>query len=225
MEKSSERNQACWYKEVCLADVSECHNCIKFIEMQHLMENSGLPKSRQCPQPLRAPEDDIDAYKRLAEIKDDIVSFVEQGKNLYITSEVTGNGKTSWSIKLLLRYFDQVWNGNGLRVRGLFIHVPTFLLKLKDFKTADAEFEHIKKYVLKADLVIWDDIASVSLSSYDFSQLLMYLDNRLLALKSNIFTGNINTKDHLEQRVGQKLASRIFGRATEVITFKGGDMR
>ena len=225
MVNYSDRNQACWYKEVCLADVSECTNCVKFLEMQYLMENSGLPKARQCPQPLKAPKADIEAYKRLAEVKDNIVEFVEQGKNVYITSATTGNGKTSWAIKLLLRYFDQVWNGNGLNVRGLFVHVPTFLLKAKDFKTDDAEFEHIKKYITKVDLVIWDDIASTNISNYDYSQLLVYMDNRMLSCKSNIFTGNVESRDALEQKFSTKLTSRIFGRETEVITFKGGDMR
>ena len=220
-----ERNSECWYKDVCLADVSMCQNCIKFLEIQNLMETSGLPKARQCPQQLIAPIEDNEAYKRLAEIKADIVNFVEQGSNLYISSEVTGNGKTSWAIKLLLRYFDQIWSGNGLNVRGLFIHVPTFLLKAKDFKNVDPEFEHLKKYVTKVDLVVWDDIAGSNMSGYDYSQLLVYLDNRLLAKKSNIFTGNFNTKDDLEKKLGQRLASRIYGRDTYVVTFKGGDMR
>lgn len=225
MEKYSDRNQACWYKEVCLADVSECTNCVKFLEMQYLMENSGLPKARQCPQPLNAPKCDAEAYRKLAKIKDNIVEFVDQGKNLYITSATTGNGKTSWAIKLLLRYFDQIWSGNGFNIRGLFIHVPTFLMKAKDFKTVDEEFEHIKKYVTKADLVVWDDIASTNMSGYDYSQLLVYMDNRFLGLKSNIFTGNIENRDALEQKFGTKLTSRVFGTGTEIITFKGGDMR
>ena len=220
-----ERNSDCWYKEVCLADISDCTNCIKFLEMQNLMETSGLPKAKQCPQLLTAPREDVEAYRQLADIKADIVNFVNQGANLYITSEVTGNGKTSWAIKLLLRYFDQIWNGNGLNVRGLFVHVPTFLIKIKDFKNVDPDFEHLKKYLTKVDLVVWDDIAGANMSGYDYSQLLVYLDNRLLAEKSNIFTGNFNTKDDLEKKLGQRLASRIYGRNTYIVTFKGGDMR
>ena len=225
MEKYSERNEECWYKEVCLADVSECHNCIKFIEMQYLMENSNLPKARQRPQLLYAPVCDEEAYSRLAEIKSDIVNFVEQGKSLYIASEYTGNGKTSWAIKLLLKYFDEIWAGNGLNIRGLFISVPTFLLKSKDFKTTDSEFEQLKRNILKVDLVIWDDIASTNMSAYDYSQLLMYVDARVLNGQSNIFTGNYPSIDRLSERVGDKLASRICGSRTEIITFKGGDMR
>lgn len=220
-----DRNSECWYKDVCLADVSMCENCIKFLEMQHLMETSGLPKARQCPQPLTAPVCDTDAYMRLAEIKSDIVDFVEQGKNLYIASGTTGNGKTSWAIKLLLRYFDQIWSGNGFNTRGLFVHVPTFLLKAKDFKTTDPEFERLKKQLTKVDLVVWDDIASTNMSGYDYSQLLVYLDNRLLAKKANIFTGNFDSKSALEQQMGQKLTSRVYGHDTEVVVFKGGDMR
>ena len=225
MEKFTERNQECWYKEVCLADVSECNNCIKFIEMKNLMETSGLPKARQCPQQLTAPREDAEAYKQLAEIKADIVRFVEQGANLYIASEKTGNGKTSWAIKLLLRYFDQIWSGNGLNVRGLFVHIPTFLLKSKDFKSTDPEFEQLKRNLLKVDLVVWDDIASTSISTYDYSQLLMYIDARILNGKSNIFTGNYPTMDKLTERLGAKLASRIFSQNTHIVTFKGGDMR
>ena len=225
MEKYSERNEECWYKEVCLADVSECNNCIKFLEMQYLMENSNLPKARQRPQMLTAPDCDVDAYTRLAEIKSDIVNFVEQGKSLYITSSNTGNGKTSWAIKLLLKYFDEIWAGNGLNVRGVFVSVPLFLLKSKDFKTTDKEFEKLKKYMYEVDLVVWDDIASTNLSKYDYSQLLACIDTRILEGKANIFTGNFDTKEELEECMGQKLASRVYSSSTEIIIFKGGDMR
>ena len=220
-----ERNSECWYKDVCLADVSECPNCIKFLEMQYLMEHSNLPKAKQCPQQLIAPECDTDAYRQLAEIKSNILDFVNDGRNLYITSACTGNGKTSWAIKLLLKYFDEIWAGNGFNVRGLFVSVPLFLLKSKDFKTTDTIFETLKKNMYVADLVVWDDIASTNMSKYDYSQLLACIDMRILEGKSNIFTGNFDTKEELEECMGQKLASRIYGANTDIITFKGGDMR
>jgi len=225
MEQNSERRQECWYKDVCLADSSECGLCIKYLEMEYLMESSNLPKARQKPQLLSAPECDMEQYIRLAEIKSDIVNFVEQGKNLYIASSMSGNGKTSWAIKLLLKYFDEVWAGNGFTVRGLFISVPEFLLRSKDFKNTDAAFEQLKKYIPKVDLIIWDDIASTNISAYDYSQMLMYIDLRILHEKANIFTSNFPSPDELGEKIGKKLASRIFGANTEVIIFKGGDMR
>ena len=189
------------------------------------METSNLPKSKQKPIMLNAPQCDLQAYRRLNEIKSNIEDFVQSGANLYITSKHFGNGKTSWAIKLLLKYFDEVWAGNGFNVRGIFISVPMFLLKCKDFKTTDQEFEKLKRQLLEVDLVVWDDIASTNLSGYDYSQLLMYIDGRLLNEKSNIYTGNCETKEMLNERLGNKVASRIWNNHTEIITLKGGDQR
>ena len=115
------RKTDCWYNKVCSYD--SCINCIRYAEMKYLMENSGIPKARQMPISLEAGRD-YDAFVSLALIKDNILQFVERGDNLYICSEETGNGKTSWAIKILLKYFDRVWAGNGFKVRGYFQHVP-----------------------------------------------------------------------------------------------------
>lgn len=220
-----ERNTDCWYKDVCLAEDGACRNCLKFTEMQHLMDNSNLPKNKQRPILLDAPAVDRDSYARLAEIKSDIVNFVNEGRSLFIGSSHTGNGKTSWAIKLMLRYFDQIWAGNGLRTRAVFIHIPTFLLKCKDFNNKDEDFEQLKRDIINADLVVWDDIAGLSITNYDYSQLLMYVDSRVFAEKSNIFTCNCETYDELQKLVGSKIASRVMTSNTEVITFKSSDLR
>ena len=218
-----EKHSDCWYKSVC---TEECNNsCIRYLEMKYLMENSNIPKVKQMPQSLTAPKCDRDAYIRLSEIKSEIVDFVECGQNLYIASDRTGNGKTSWAIKRMLKYFDEVWPGNGFRTRALFIHIPTFLIQLKNFNSKSDELERIKNELPQVDLVVWDDIASTDVSAYDYSQLLMYIDSRLLNGLANIFTGNYENRERLEKRVGIKLTSRIWSDSTEVIIFKGGDMR
>lgn len=221
MEKVSKRD--CWYKNVCQEPCT--NSCVRYLEMKELMDTSNIPKTKQMPQSLTAPKCDKEAFMRLAEIKSDIVEFVECGENLYIASDVTGNGKTSWAIKLMLKYFDSIWAGNGFRPRALFIHVPTFLLKCKDFSNKDDAFDEMRNLLPTIDLVVWDDIASTDVSAYDYSQLLMYIDNRLLNGLSNIFTGNYASRVALEKRVGMKLTSRIWSDTTEVIIFKGGDMR
>ncbi len=124
-----------------------------------------------------------------------------------------------------MKYFDEVWAGNGFKPRALFIHVPTFLLKCKDFGNKDEDFDAMKNMLSTIDLVVWDDIASTDVSAYDYSQLLMYIDSRLLNGLANIFTGNYENRERLEKRVGMKLTSRIWSDSTEVIIFKGGDMR
>ena len=215
----SERNSKCWYNEVCNQYCSA--NCVRYAEMKHLMDSSGIPITMQRPMVLEAGED-YDAYCKLADIKDNIVEFVEQGRNIYITSNYTGNGKTSWALKLMLKYFDEIWAGNGLKTRGLFVHVPTFLLKAKNFK--DPLTEDYKQDLLDCDIVVWDDIGGIGISQYDFSQLLMYIDNRLLRNKANIYTSNVPDKNVLNDIVGSKLTSRIFN-TSEIIEFKGKDRR
>lgn len=214
-------NENCWYKDVCL--YKKCQGCIRFTEMNYLMQHSNIPKAKQRPIELTPTvTEDKKTFARLQNIKNNIVGIVDNGTNLYLTSKSTGNGKTSWSIKLMHKYFDSIWAGNGLRVRGLFIHVPTLLVQLKDFQNpVSSEF---KKNIEQCDLVIWDDIASTELSNYDYSQLLVYVDSRILNEKSNIFTGNLPTKKELEKVLGDRLASRIFN-TSEVIELKGKDMR
>lgn len=218
---AAELNSKCWYKEVC--QDRKCSGCVRYAEMLYLMQNSGLPEAKWHPIDLYArTANDKKMFQRLAEIRKDIVEFVDTGSNLYIASKYTGNGKTSWAMKLLFRYFDQIWAGNGFRTRGIFVHVPTLLMKLKDFKNPlSAEF---RKNVEQCDLVIWDDIASTELSNYDYSQLLIYIDARVLAEKSNIFTGNLTNEVELRQVLGERLASRIFN-TSQIVTFDGKDER
>lgn len=216
----------CWYEEVCGTRCEDCEKtCARYYEMKYMMETSGIPRNRQMPARLEPETCDFDAFTRLAAIKDGIVDFVQSGENLYITSSTTGNGKTSWSLKLMLKYFDSMWDGNGFTPRGIFVHVPTFLLKCKDFKVDDPDFEEMKKRLLDVDLVIWDDIASTAVTGYDISQMLMYIDARVFSGKSNIYTGNIVSRDTMEKALGTKLVSRIWGSNTEMIEFKGGDRR
>lgn len=216
----------CWYAEVCESYGENCDSvCVRYAEMKFLMENSNLPIFRRRPQVLSPEPCDLKAYVRLDEIKQDIVDFVEHGRNLYICSKTTGNGKTSWAVKLMLRYFDQIWYGNGFRQRALFIHVPTFLAKCKDFNTVDTDFEEIKKRVQEVDLVVWDDIGGADMTAYDYTNLLVAIDAREANGKANIVTGNNVSSKELTKVVGQKIASRLFGKGCEIIEFKGGDRR
>ena len=189
--------------------------------MKYLMDNSGIPKNRQIPKSLIA-DIDLEPYSKLADIKADIVNFVNDGENLFICSKYTGNGKTSWALKLLLKYFDSIWAGNGFRVRGMFVNVPTLLLQLKNFNHPLSE--EYKQNLMEADLIVWDEIASTSISTYDYGNLLMFLDYRFSAGKSNIFTSNATTQEDIEKSVGAKLTSRIWN-CSEIVEFRGKDRR
>lgn len=222
-----EGHSNCWYEKICdNVENSPCTKmniCPKYLEMSYLMEESGLPKSKQQPITINLYDDcDEKAYDRLNEIRENIVDFVDSGKNLVIASNHLGNGKTSWAVKILHKYFERVWQGNHFRVRGVFVHVPTLLIKLKDFN--DPTITKLKRRLLDADLVIWDDIAGHEISSYDYGNLLMFIDSRLFADKSNIFTTNKIDAESFSSFVGEKLTSRVFYES-EVIILNGEDKR
>ena len=210
----------CWYKEVCQKQCSTA--CIRYLEMNNLVETSHLPESFRYPRKLEPDSEDYEAYCRLADIKDEITEFVHQGSNLYICGKQTGTGKTSWATKMLLKYFDSIWAGNGFTTRGLFIHVPSLLIRLKDFENPlDSSG---RRQITDVDLVVWDDVASIGFSNYDLTQLLTLIETRMLNLKANIFTGNLVTPEELETVLGSRLTSRIWNKS-EIITFRGKDRR
>lgn len=210
--------EKCWYKEVCNKyNTKQCYpGCLRFMEMHYLMNNSGIPAKCQYQIDLYPEDEDLDAFMQLKEIKDHIIDFVEQGCSLYLYSENTGNGKTSWAIKLMQKYFDSIWAGNGFRCRGVFIHVPTFLTKIKEgISRKDEDFELLRSRLLEADLVIWDDIASGKLGDFDHTNLITYIDQRKLNKLSNIYTGNIGG-EQLSEALGVRLASRVWKDSLQV---------
>ena len=215
-----QRNSNCWFNAVCQMD-NECDSCIRYLEFKFLVDSSGLPKAKQRPITLKPDSCDFDAFCKLDDIKNDIVSFVESGNNLYIGGSV-GTGKTSWAIKILLHYFNEIWLGNGLKVRGLFVQVPNLLNQLKDFNNP-LSYSY-RQALLTADLVVWDEIGDTGMSNYDYSQLLTILNDRLLNERSNIYTSNISNKSDSVKYLGARLSSRILN-SSEMIILTGRDKR
>ena len=217
MENS--KNTDCWYASSCVED---CANCTLYPQMKWQFDNSGLPKSKYMPIRLSPQSNDRRAFERLADIREDIDEFVEQGRNLYICGKTPGNGKTSWAIKMLQTYFVYVSEGNIFNVKGMFVSVPDLLLKMKDFNNPLSN--EYKENLKSCDLLILDDIAVTGISQYDYLQLFTLIDGRMLSGKSIIFTSNVTSLKELENAIGERLASRIWGNST-VIEIKGGDMR
>lgn len=217
MENS--RNTDCWYIDNCEED---CRKCVVYPQMKWQFDNSGLPKSKYMPIHLRPQPNDVRAFNKLADIREDIDEFVEQGKNLYICGKIPGNGKTSWAIKMLQTYFHYVAEGNLFTVKGMFVSVPELLLRMKDF--SNSLKTDYKENLKSCDLLILDDIATTNISQYDYLQLFSLIDGRMLANKSTIFTSNVTDIKQLEEVIGERLASRVWGNSI-IVEIKGGDMR
>lgn len=219
---NNNRIKNCMYNEVC--DYDLCSPvCKRYCVTKYMLKESNIPENKWGINVLIPDDCDINAFTELSNIRSNIVEFVQDGKNLYLNSPICGNGKTTWSIKLMLQYFNDVWEYSGFKPRGVFMPVSEFLYKCKaDISNHDPEFTALKNIIYNVDLVIWDDIACGKMSDYDYNTLLAFIDHRVIQGKSNIFTGNI-APNELDKYVGTKLASRINSGAK--IMLKGGDRR
>lgn len=206
----------CWYKKTCTASCDE--GCIRFLEVNYLMQHSGLPEKKQLPIKLCSSKIDAKIHRELNELE--MGEIVKKGNNIFLCSENVGNGKTSWAIKLMHRYINSIWLGNGLKRRCLFLHLPTLLTKLKNFHT---EHTQLKLLIETMDLVIWDEIG-IPLSEYDRNILLSLIEHRINDGKSNVYTGNKTNMEDLSESIGERLASRIMGLST-IYEFNGADRR
>ena len=221
MENQQYINEQCWYKGLNSCN-HECKNCIRYKIIKIAMNDSGVPEELHHPIPLKPSACDVEKFDRLAEIKKNIDDFVYSGGSLYICSSKTGNGKTSWAIKLMYKYFSLTWE-DGIGVRALFINVVELLLKLKDFNHPISK--EYRDLIISVPLVIWDDIAITGISSWDYMQLYVLLNERSMRGLANIYTSNCTTIEQLANFVGNKIASRIWTKSTEVIELKGEDRR
>lgn len=217
----------CWLKNNCKQlHCNDVNGCMILYKLNYLYNEANIPLKLRYIIPLRTDADgtDLAEFKELKNIQDDIVNFVDSGAQLLIHSKQCGNGKTSWALRLLQTYFNKIWLKSELKCRALFIHVPSFLLALKDNITTKSEYvQHIKQNVLNCDLVIWDDIGTKNSTSFESENLLSIIDSRIINGKSNIFTSNLNDAE-LHESLGDRLASRICNLGKN-IELKGGDKR
>lgn len=200
--------------------------CLRKYKMDSLYSAALMTDSQKQHVVLKVDQDntDLEQFKQLAAIEQNICKFIEEGKNLYLHSANCGNGKSSWSIRLAEAYFNKIWARTETKCRVLFISVPRFLLALKDNITTKSSYvEYIKDNVFDADLVIWDDIAAKMGSEFELTHLLNIIDNRLALGKSNIYTSNLN-RQQLYNALGERLTSRIANMSIDIELF-GSDKR
>lgn len=216
----------CYLRAVCNGKDCSSEFCLRKYKMDSLYSAALMSESQKQHITLRVDEDgtDLEQFKQLAEIEKNIVSFVNEGKNLYLHSSNAGNGKSSWSIRLVEAYFSKIWARSDGSCKALFISVPRFLLALKDnISNKSSYIEYIKENVLEADLVIFDDLAAKMGSEFELTHLLSIIDNRIALGKSNIYTSNLN-RQQLYTALGERLTSRVANMSIDIELF-GSDKR
>ena len=216
----------CWLKNNC--NKCDCNTfCIRLFKLDYLYSQAliELPQRKYIELYTDVGDkNDKDQFKKLKAISQKIEEFVSSGENIYIHSRSCGNGKTSWALRLVQEYFNKIWFKSELRCRALFISVPKLLIALKDnIEEKDEYVRHIKENILKADIVIWDDIATKQTTVFESEHLFSMIDARICSGKSNIFTSNLSDEE-LHKALGDRLASRICNLSYN-IEFIGKDKR
>ena len=211
--------QNCWYKRKC-QNQNCTENCLRYKMMKSLFRQSQLPEAQWGYKILNCTEEDFNSFTKLNEISTNIIDFVNSGRNLYIYSHNAGNGKTSWAIRLMYSYFDKIWHKSCFDCKALFINVPKFLYNCKRSISQEVKgFEELCNLIPTVDIVIWDDIAESNATSYEHQILLQYIDDRINAGKSNIYTSNKDFEE-LQVAIGERLASRVYNCSIAVEFFE-----
>lgn len=221
----------CWIKDRCKKYSSaECDNCskycIKLFKLDDLYNKAlfTLDQRKFINLKIDADGTDREAFMQLKDIQHNIENFIAEGQNLYLHSSKTGNGKTRWCLRLVQAYFDKIWHKSDLVCKALYISVPRFLLALKNNIThSDPYVDHIKENILKADIVIWDEIGTKTATEFEHEHLLSLINTRIDMNKSNLYTSNLSG-EALREKIGDRLYSRIVYDSIN-IEFFGQDKR
>ena len=211
----------CEYNDQCTKSF-----CMQRFKKDQLFKYTLLTPNQCKHIALRPDADgtDLKEFRQLKEIQDNILEFVKERKNLYIHSIGSGNGKSSWCIRMIQAYIDKIWYPSPIECRALFISVPKFFSDLKDNLYSDSEqMSEIKQDILKADLVVWDEIGTKILSDFEHEKLLSYISNRLDQGKSNMYTSNLSPEE-LREKIGSRLYSRVVNNSID-IELHGSDKR
>ena len=90
------------------------------------IKNSRLPSRYTEDITLYPQPADVKAFERLDNIKNKITIFMKKHNNLLITSNNTGNGKTTWAAKIILHYIDSYAQEYSFKDNTpvLFVNIP-----------------------------------------------------------------------------------------------------
>lgn len=222
----------CWAESYCRGYPMKCgSDCVGWIQLSTVYHLSHMPVRYQRGVTLTLLADDQsqrdrDSYLYLKNWMLDVVKNVEDGRGLYIVSRHKGNGKTAWACKIMNEYFRHVALHNNMRCRGLFVNVPSFLQELRDSMDSPSDDVDAKvDAIMRADMVIWDDIGTENPTSWVRERLYGYINHRYSNSLTQIFTSNVMLEELAHERfMGERIASRIAGQC-DIIEFHQRDRR
>lgn len=100
------------------------------------------------------------------------------------------------------------------------------LTKLRDsMSTMQGDYQQVLKYMIDADLLIYDDVGSTKYTDWREEVFFELVDTRYNSMKPTIITSNLSEKQFLERYHG-RVHSRLFSKENIVIeNMEGMDLR
>lgn len=200
---------------------------------QFLLDWAEIPLFQQQEADLKPDTCDIESFRRLANIRNNLPAFLESHKNnLVICGNNLGCGKTEWALKLMLTHIEN----NAPRLKyvdenvvdkmfnvGVFCKTVPFLVEMKQFGN-NTDCLKLYKKLKTTELAVFDDISAVPMSNYDYNILYALIESRVWSGLPSIYTTNITSLEELEKEVGPRLAERIW-KTSVIIELKGEGYR
>lgn len=205
----------CWYEGTCQKrdaicnNLSDCDNCTRYLQMKLQTEMANIPGELPIDHRLDETKRDLQAYITLKQF--DVQSFVVNGGSLVIESENTGNGKTTWAKKLLLRYMAKKV---GRINTGYFLNLPIALSEVKEAISTKENLPYLRIFSTVRLLVV-DEVGDKPLSEFEERWLLRMLSERERTGLATIYT--LNSSPNLMEILGKRLYSRIYVKSQKIV--------
>lgn len=154
-----------------------------------------------------------------------ILNIVEQGKNVYIWSQETGNGKTMTACEMAKQYASEISKHSVYGLLPIIVcNFGELMTRMKEeIDTGIQESVAIKDKMKNARLLVIDDVGTRVLSEYDRTILYDIVNHRFKEMLTTIITSNV-PPTQADKYFGKQIASRIV-RSAITIEMKGADRR
>lgn len=185
-------------------------NCYWYYASNALYKVSEIPQSWRKEIKLVPEEVDLQMFTVCKQYENAVLEHVGHGNGLFIYSNSVGNGKTSWAMKILQRYIQEL-SMTGVRVAGpraYYVNVSELFETLRmNMENKDVTIK-IEKAIQNADLVVFDDIGVEVPSNWVKNKLYNYINYRYMNGKSMIVTSNLSF-DQLGAKLDKRIADRL----------------
>lgn len=153
-------------------------------------------------------------------IRKDILSFVKEGRNLCICSNLSGNGKTSRAATLMCEYISRcIENGYYKDKLARYVYVPKFVTDYDFVEKLPFEHESRRTFIdfieslRYSDIVIFDCLGFDSKTKAEDVIIRSVINDRLNSKKCSIFVFNRGINDipnYLDKSDWQRISSSSF---------------